>query len=74
MQGGDARVREVYAQLKQMGTPVSAFWLQDWVGQRTTSFGKQLWWNWELDSERYPTWELLVNDFNENGVRVMGTF
>ncbi len=37
--------------------PVAAVWLQDWVGQRTTSFGKQLWWNWILDREHYPEWE-----------------
>lgn len=71
MQGGDQRVREVYAQLKQMGTPVSAFWLQDWVGQRTTSFGKQLWWNWELDRDRYPGWDALRDDLSADGVRLM---
>lgn len=71
MQGGTAKVREKYARLKAAGTPVSAFWLQDWVGQRKTSFGKQLWWNWELDRERYPEWENLVNDLRKDGVRVL---
>ncbi|RPI97999.1 MAG: alpha-glucosidase, partial [Chloroflexi bacterium] len=71
MQGGDARVREVYAQLKSRGTPVSAFWLQDWVGQRSTSFGKQLWWNWELDRERYPDWDALRAELAADDVRLM---
>ncbi|GAB4481392.1 MAG: alpha-glucosidase [Anaerolineae bacterium] len=71
MQGGTARVRQVYEQLKAHDVPVAAFWLQDWVGQRTTTFGKQLWWNWVLDSERYPGWGDLVADLEAGGVRVM---
>lgn len=71
MQGGTDRVREVYAQLKAENAPVSAFWLQDWVGQRTTSFGKQLWWNWELDKDRYPGWSALRQDLEKEGVRLM---
>ncbi len=71
MQGGTGRVREVYEQLKAHDVPVAAFWLQDWVGQRTTTFGKQLWWNWVLDSERYPGWDDLVADLEADGVRVM---
>ena len=71
MQGGTERVRQVYAQLKKEGVPISAFWLQDWVGQRTTSFGKQLWWNWELDHDRYPGWSSLRQDLGKDGVRLM---
>jgi sulfoquinovosidase len=62
MQGGTGRVLEMRDVLNALETPVAAFWLQDWVGHRTTSFGKQLWWNWELDDESYPqrrwNWEL----------------
>jgi sulfoquinovosidase len=71
MQGGTERVRQVYDQLKNNKVPVSAFWLQDWVGQRTTSFGKQLWWNWELDNDRYPNWNTLRQDLEQDGVRLM---
>lgn len=71
MQGGTERVREVAAELAARGTPVAAFWLQDWVGQRVTSFGKQLWWNWELDQTRYPGWAGLVDDLKAQGIRVM---
>ena len=51
MQGGTEKVSKIYQQLQDLGTPISAFWLQDWVGQRVTSFGKQLWWNWEVDDQ-----------------------
>ncbi|MCB0035757.1 MAG: alpha-glucosidase [Anaerolineales bacterium] len=71
MQGGTAKVRQVWAQLAEQNTPLAAFWLQDWVGQRTTSFGKQLWWNWELDPARYPNWDALVSDLAAEDVRIM---
>ncbi len=71
MQGGTAAVRKALQDLKRHKTPVSAFWLQDWVGQRKTSFGKQLWWNWELDRDRYPQWEQLVAELKQYGARVM---
>ncbi len=71
MQGGTGKVRRLHRRLKELDTPVAAFWLQDWVGQRETSFGSQLWWNWELDRERYPGWDGLVNDLKRDDVRVM---
>ena len=72
MQGGTERVREVWSELRERETPLAGFWLQDWVGARTTSFGEQLWWNWELDRDRYPGWEELVSDLNDEGVEVLG--
>ncbi len=71
VQGGTDRVREVYRDLEAVDTPVAAFWLQDWVGQRTTNFGTQLWWNWELDEDHYPGWQRLVADLRREDVRVM---
>ncbi|MGH3090335.1 MAG: TIM-barrel domain-containing protein, partial [Rubrobacteraceae bacterium] len=71
MQGGTGRVREVREELEMLDAPISAFWLQDWVGRRQTSFGSQLWWNWELDTSRYPGWNELVADLEDDGMRVM---
>jgi alpha-glucosidase (family GH31 glycosyl hydrolase) len=45
--------------------------VQDWVGQRKTSVGWQLWWNWEVDRDHYPGWEQLVGDLKASGVRTM---
>ena len=47
---------------------------QDWVGQRKTSIGWQLWWNWEVDQDHYPGWEKLVDDLKFCGVRTMTYF
>ncbi len=71
LQGGTQKVRNVVQQLKEQSTPVTAVWLQDWVGQRTTSFGKQLWWNWILDREHYPEWETLVSALAQDDVRML---
>ena len=71
LQGGTGRVRNIHDRLEASGAPVSAFWRQDWVGRRQTSFGSQLWWNWELDRDRYPGWEDLIADLGREDVRVM---
>lgn len=70
MQGGTDRVRQVWSQLRDLDTPIAAFWLQDWVGQRQTAIGKQLWWNWQLDETTYPNWQQLVADLAQAGIAV----
>lgn len=69
LQGGTERVRGILDQLDQAGVPLAGVWLQDWVGQRTTSFGKQLWWNWSLDEQHYPNWAALNAELQARGVR-----
>ncbi|KAK1319354.1 putative alpha-xylosidase 2 [Acorus calamus] len=71
MQGGTEAVRRIWDILQDYSVPVSTFWLQDWVGQRETIIGSQLWWNWEVDTDRYAGWTQLVNDFQAQDVRVM---
>ena len=71
MQGGTQAVRDKFTTLEKAGTPVAGFWLQDWVGQRLTSFGKQLWWNWTLDEQRYPGWDALRSDLAGKQIRVL---
>jgi hypothetical protein len=64
-------VREVLSQLRAHSIPVSAFWLQDWVGQRRTSIGWQLWWNWQLDRAHYPDWENLAQEIKGGGAHLL---
>ncbi|KAK8541975.1 hypothetical protein V6N13_137453 [Hibiscus sabdariffa] len=71
MQGGTETVRSVWDKLKTYKVPISAFWLQDWVGQRKTLIGSQLWWNWEVDETRYPGWKQLVEDLSKHYIKVM---
>jgi alpha-glucosidase (family GH31 glycosyl hydrolase) len=72
MQGGTEKVYAVWKLLKEAGTPISAFWLQDWVGQRKTILGQQLWWNWELDQQHYPNWKTLRKDLSDADISLMG--
>jgi alpha-glucosidase (family GH31 glycosyl hydrolase) len=71
VQGGTQKVLDVSERLEALGAPVAAFWLQDWVGQRETSFGTQLWWNWELDEDHYREWNSLRERLDERGIRLM---
>jgi alpha-glucosidase (family GH31 glycosyl hydrolase) len=71
LQGGTQKVLGISERLEALDTPVAAFWLQDWVGQRETSFGTQLWWNWELDEDQYPGWDALEERLAEKDVRLM---
>ncbi|KAL3534639.1 hypothetical protein ACH5RR_003100 [Cinchona calisaya] len=71
MQGGTDIVRNIWNQMQTYNVPVSAFWLQDWVGQRETVIGSQLWWNWEVDSSRYVGWQQLIRDLRTQHINVM---
>lgn len=72
MQGGTQRVQQVAQALLQRQTPISAFWLQDWVGRRRTAIGSQLWWNWERDAAQYPDWPGLRDWLAAGGIRLLG--
>ena len=71
MQGGTDKVLSAFAKLQDLEAPIGAFWLQDWVGKRTTALGSQLWWNWVLDQNTYPGWSDMVAQLEADGVRVM---
>jgi alpha-glucosidase len=71
IQGGTDVVRQRVAALQAAGVPLAGVWLQDWVGQRLTSFGSRLLWNWTLNTARYPGWDKMVADFRKQGIRVM---
>jgi alpha-glucosidase len=72
LQGGTQKLYDIWEQLRSKGTPLSAFWIQDWVGQRVSIVGKQLWWNWELEKPRYPGYEQMLDSLNAAGIELMG--
>ena len=71
LQGGSDKVRSLQQKLERHNTPVSSYWLQDWVGGRKTSVGKQLWWNWELDHQAYPDWEELREELLQKDIGLL---
>lgn len=72
LQGGTDEVIRRFETIEKSGAKISAVWIQDWVGQRVNNIGKQLWWNWELDTMRYNNWEYFLRYFRSKNIRVLG--
>ncbi|MCL6598576.1 MAG: alpha-glucosidase [Alicyclobacillus macrosporangiidus] len=71
-EGGTAEVTDHLNTLLAAGVPVTGLWIQDWVGQRTTSFGQQLVWNWVLNPRQYPNWTQFQAFLKQHGIRLLG--
>lgn len=71
MQGGSEKVRRVVAALESHGAPLVGVWLQDWVGNRAVGFGQRLWWDWQLNPDRYPDWREMTAWLEERGLRAL---
>jgi hypothetical protein len=72
LEGGEDYVTHIVDQLKEQNVPMSAIWLQDWVGMRHSPIdGDRLIWNWELNPDQYPHWHKMVAGWLADGVRVM---
>lgn len=69
--GGPEKVRTMADALAAHDVPVTAFFLQDWVGERDTPFGTRLWWHWQADERTYPDWPGFVRELRARGLRVM---
>ncbi|TGL64077.1 alpha-glucosidase [Leptospira sarikeiensis] len=72
IQGGKQVVLERIEEAKKAGNPITVLWIQDWVGQRKTVFGSQLWWKWLPDENRYPDFKNFVKELNKQNVQVLG--
>ncbi len=72
VQGGtDIMMQKVETALNS-GINVSGVWIQDWEGRRVTAVGKQLFWNWQWDSEHYPHLDEKIKELNAKGIKVLG--
>ncbi len=72
IQGGADLVRQRVKEAKAHGNPVTAIWIQDWVGKKKTSIGSRLHWEWCPDSLSYPDFSRFCKEMEEQGVRVLG--
>lgn len=72
IQGGTETTLRKLERMQQAGVPVTAVWMQDWQGERYTSFGKRLRWNWQWDEKLYPNLDREIKRLNKEGVRVLG--
>nr|MCR5492005.1 hypothetical protein [Bacilli bacterium] len=72
VQGGTEAVRAKYEEAKKHGVKVAAIWSQDWCGHVVTSFGYQVYWNWEADEKLYTGLKDFIAELNKDGVRFLG--
>lgn len=72
VQGGVSRVDSMLDILEAHRVPVSAVWIQDWVGKRKTSLGSRLWWDWYPDQAAYPNIKDWIATKRTAGTRVLG--
>ena len=72
VQGGADVVRQKVKEAKEKGLKIAAIWSQDWSGNVVTSFGYQVYWNWEKSDSLYPDLPGLIKELNEQGIRFLG--
>ncbi len=72
MQGGTRTCLEKLQLMQASSVKVCALWIQDWEGEKYTSFGKRLRWNWQWDQSLYPGLDRELVRLKEQGVRVLG--
>ncbi|MDV6236453.1 alpha-glucosidase [Leptospira ellisii] len=72
VQGGKETVLKHIETAKKEGNPITALWIQDWVGRRKTGFGSQLWWRWIADETSYPEFKKFCASLNAQGIHVLG--
>ncbi|WP_375545960.1 alpha-glucosidase [Tsuneonella litorea] len=56
------------------GAAVSGLWCEDWAGIRETSFGRRLFWDWQVGARseaRYPGLESRIGDLAARGIRFL---
>lgn len=72
VQGGRAVAAEKLRRALDAGIKVTALWCQDWQGIRMTTYGKQLFWNWQYDGSLYPDLPGFIEELHEQGIRFLG--
>lgn len=72
IQGGSEVLLKKYEEAKKRGLKIAAIWCQDWCGNVVTSFGYQVYWNWEADEKLYPNLKEIIKKLNSEGVRFLG--
>jgi len=71
-QGGTEKYDNVIKTADENNLHLTGIWIQDWEGRRVTAAGKQLYWNWEWDSELYPELDERIKENNQKGIRTLG--
>lgn len=70
-QGGTEALSKKVDLLTQNEVPLSAVWSQDWSGTNRTSFGRQVYWNWEYDKISYKNLPNKIQELNNKGIKFL---
>jgi sulfoquinovosidase len=71
VQGGTETVLGYLNQALDAGVKVSGLWCQDWAGHNYTSFGKRLYWNWQLNENVYPNLPETIVELKKKNIHFM---
>lgn len=72
LQGGKPRVNRILNETQTFGNPVTAIWIQDWVGKYETKIGRRLRWEWKPNEAFYPDFKNYTDSLNTAGIQVLG--
>lgn len=72
IQGGTKVCLEKLGLMQHSSVPVAGVWAQDWQGEKYTSFGKRLRWNWQWDPSLYPDLDKEIVNLGKQGIRFLG--
>ncbi len=72
MQGGTQTCLDKLDHMQRSSVPVAGIWAQDWQGEKYTSFGKRLRWNWQWDPTLYPNLDREIANLKNQGIRFLG--
>jgi len=72
IQGGTEICKTKLRAVQTAEVPVAGIWSQDWQGEKYTSFGKRLRWNWQWDQQLYPDLDVFIRELRRDGIRFLG--
>ena len=71
IQGGSEVLDKKISKIIKQGGKISSVWAQDWCGELFTFFGKQVFWNWEVDKTLYPKLKEYIKKWDALGVNFL---
>lgn len=71
IQGGTEVINQKLKKLIDYDAKINGVWSQDWCGELYTFFGKQVYWNWEVDHLLYPNLKEQISKWHKKGIHFL---